>query len=155
MLLFHELYCTVSIFALLFFFVKQKTAYEMRISDWSSDVCSSDLAARELVREAVGVLDGQADDGQQLLDPRLDLGVVPAEVDLQRLGQRGPDGHAGVERRVRVLEDDLEAAAGLGQLAAAPLGERLAVEQPLARGGLDGVGEQAPGRGRSGGAVGK
>src|SRR3546814_16875818 len=28
---------------LLFFFVKQKTAYEVRISDWSSDVCSSDL----------------------------------------------------------------------------------------------------------------
>src|SRR3546814_9952275 len=28
-----------------FFFFKQKTAYEMRISDWSSDVCSSDLAA--------------------------------------------------------------------------------------------------------------
>src|SRR3546814_13394688 len=26
-----------------FFFLKQKTAYEMRISDWSSDVCSSDL----------------------------------------------------------------------------------------------------------------
>src|SRR3546814_7542863 len=29
---------------LFFFFFKQKTAYEMRISDWSSDVCSSDLA---------------------------------------------------------------------------------------------------------------
>src|SRR3546814_5400669 len=29
---------------LAFFFFKQKTAYEMRISDWSSDVCSSDLA---------------------------------------------------------------------------------------------------------------
>src|SRR3546814_2279410 len=29
-----------------FFFFKQKTAYEMRISDWSSDVCSSDLPAR-------------------------------------------------------------------------------------------------------------
>src|SRR3546814_3882897 len=28
----------------LFFFFKQKTAYEMRISDWSSDVCSSDLS---------------------------------------------------------------------------------------------------------------
>src|SRR3546814_10835781 len=28
------------------FFFKQKTAYEMRISDWSSDVCSSDLAPR-------------------------------------------------------------------------------------------------------------
>src|SRR3546814_2798786 len=32
-------------FFLLFFFFKQKTAYEMRISDWSSDVCSSDLAS--------------------------------------------------------------------------------------------------------------
>src|SRR3546814_8870185 len=29
----------------IFFFFKQKTAYEMRISDWSSDVCSSDLHA--------------------------------------------------------------------------------------------------------------
>src|SRR3546814_504924 len=32
----------------LFFFFKQKTAYEMRISDWSSDVCSSDLRASDL-----------------------------------------------------------------------------------------------------------
>src|SRR3546814_5914749 len=32
--------------SLLFFFFKQKTAYEMRISDWSSDVCSSDLLAQ-------------------------------------------------------------------------------------------------------------
>src|SRR3546814_3218513 len=31
------------IFDYVFFFFKQKTAYEMRISDWSSDVCSSDL----------------------------------------------------------------------------------------------------------------
>src|SRR3546814_1481418 len=30
----------------LFFFFKQKTAYEMRISDWSSDVCSSDLPGK-------------------------------------------------------------------------------------------------------------
>src|SRR3546814_2314303 len=34
----------VVVLILLFFFFKQKTAYEMRISDWSSDVCSSDLA---------------------------------------------------------------------------------------------------------------
>src|SRR3546814_3885692 len=33
-----------------FFFFKQKTAYEMRISDWSSDVCSSDL---NLIQEAI------------------------------------------------------------------------------------------------------
>src|SRR3546814_9815632 len=30
-------------FVVCFFFFKQKTAYELRISDWSSDVCSSDL----------------------------------------------------------------------------------------------------------------
>src|SRR3546814_5025350 len=33
----------VLVFLFSFFFFKQKTAYEMRISDWSSDVCSSDL----------------------------------------------------------------------------------------------------------------
>src|SRR3546814_2835708 len=32
-----------------FFFFKQKTAYEMRISDWSSDVCSSDLLINPLL----------------------------------------------------------------------------------------------------------
>src|SRR3546814_3157930 len=35
--------CYTSFFFVFFFFFKQKTAYEMRISDWSSDVCSSDL----------------------------------------------------------------------------------------------------------------
>src|SRR3546814_2667339 len=34
-------------FVFFFFFFKQKTAYEMRISDWSSDVCSSDLLVVE------------------------------------------------------------------------------------------------------------
>src|SRR3546814_14243928 len=49
---------------LFFFFFKQKTAYEMRISDWSSDVCSSDLlearwadsAATTLVTDAAGIV---------------------------------------------------------------------------------------------------
>src|SRR3546814_9462685 len=36
----------LSVFFVVFFF-KQKTAYEMRISDWSSDVCSSDLGGAE------------------------------------------------------------------------------------------------------------
>src|SRR3546814_10313042 len=41
------IYLVFSLFILflMFFFFKQKTAYEMRISDWSSDVCSSDLIA--------------------------------------------------------------------------------------------------------------
>src|SRR3546814_9671964 len=37
-----SLWCSFVVFLCVFFF-KQKTAYEMRISDWSSDVCSSDL----------------------------------------------------------------------------------------------------------------
>src|SRR3546814_6475851 len=43
----------------MFFFFKQKTAYELRISDWSSDVCSSDLAVLLLVEDGVegGALD--------------------------------------------------------------------------------------------------
>src|SRR3546814_8310025 len=35
--------CCFCVCCFCFFFFKQKTAYEMRISDWSSDVCSSDL----------------------------------------------------------------------------------------------------------------
>src|ERR1043165_10302254 len=51
-----------------FFFFKQKTAYEIRPRDWSSDVCSSDLAAREpapgrgLRRLEAGGLPGAAGD---------------------------------------------------------------------------------------------
>src|SRR3546814_4900021 len=44
-------YCIVYLF---FFFLKQKTAYEVRISDWSSDVCSSDLVLHfQIVVDAV------------------------------------------------------------------------------------------------------
>src|SRR3546814_7594318 len=41
------------------FFFKQKTAYEMRISDWSSDVCSSDLAQAPTVACQVRSRDGR------------------------------------------------------------------------------------------------
>src|SRR3546814_1215240 len=37
-----------------FLFFKQKTAYEMRISDWSSDVCSSDLCSRRTCKVQAG-----------------------------------------------------------------------------------------------------
>src|SRR3546814_13038555 len=42
-----------------FFFFKQKTSYEMRISDWSSDVCSSDLPAHphRVAEDDAGVLE--------------------------------------------------------------------------------------------------
>src|SRR3546814_3246146 len=42
--------CIYLLFFFLFFFFKQKTAYEMRISDWSSDVCSSDLSTLTALR---------------------------------------------------------------------------------------------------------
>src|SRR3546814_9052442 len=60
---------------LLFFFFKQKTAYEMRISDWSSDVCSSDLQGAPIkgaddldragIEQRIGLLDrgGTGSDG--------------------------------------------------------------------------------------------
>src|SRR3546814_5242489 len=44
---------TFVIFVCYFFFFKQKTAYEMRISDWSSDVCSSDLISDPQVRRSI------------------------------------------------------------------------------------------------------
>src|SRR3546814_8882418 len=39
--------CCADVCDFIVFFFKQKTAYEMRISDWSSDVCSSDLFLRQ------------------------------------------------------------------------------------------------------------
>src|SRR3546814_12334031 len=61
-------------FLLCFFFFKQKTAYEMRISDWSSDVCSSDLNAAGLAETARLV---EADGARASLH-RLDLSDIPA-----------------------------------------------------------------------------
>src|SRR3546814_619962 len=67
----------------LFFFFKQKTAYEIRISDWSSDVCSADLTAMVFFNLAVVVRTvGTAWEG---LDPRSGeaaaaLGATPWQV---------------------------------------------------------------------------
>src|SRR3546814_6520881 len=67
LLLFAGIYVILYLYLLLclyflFFFFKQKTAYEMRISDWSSDVCSSDLVMDAgddaLVAQDADVLDG-------------------------------------------------------------------------------------------------
>src|SRR3546814_8016122 len=44
------------------FFCKQKTAYEMRISDWSSDVCSSDLRNRSKARDPESLSQSAAGD---------------------------------------------------------------------------------------------
>src|SRR3546814_9129131 len=60
------------------FFFKQKTAYEMRISDWSSDVCSSDLdevarlAAIDAEIEAIAEAEGEDSDGIEPLSDERD-----------------------------------------------------------------------------------
>src|SRR3546814_4702820 len=63
--------CVILLFVLFFFF-KQKTAYEMRISDWSSDVCSSDLFAAQIA--TLGLKRGLAE--QLSTDGRPDTHVV-------------------------------------------------------------------------------
>src|SRR3546814_14765820 len=65
----------------MFFFFKQKTAYEMRISDWSSDVCSSDLKTQRINRKV-----GMADRVRQIvLDIRMSHDRVAG-----RIAQRFP-----------------------------------------------------------------
>src|SRR3546814_10869752 len=59
-----------------FFFLKQKTAYEMRISDWSSDVCSSDLSKGDTLDALPGIV------GQRCLRCRLQP-ARPAEPRLE------------------------------------------------------------------------
>src|SRR3546814_9774662 len=58
---------------LLFFFFKQKTAYEMRISDWSSDVCSSDLASEQPPQQDDGNDEADDRDNPVFLKPNHDL----------------------------------------------------------------------------------
>src|SRR3546814_4274571 len=65
---------------LVIFFFKQKTAYEMRISDWSSDVCSSDLSHGELPKPPVLLVHGTA-------DPVVPIAALHmSESELKRLG---------------------------------------------------------------------
>src|SRR3546814_5748051 len=68
----------------LFFFFKQKTAYEMRISDWSSDVCSSDLDLlrpdRVLVHHGVSHQLQRAEGSHDLGDLDAQLGFAGLEL---------------------------------------------------------------------------
>src|SRR3546814_4195497 len=76
-----------SVLVLLFFFFKQKTAYEMRISDWSSDVCSSDLD-QKLGEVPFDAATEQA--GFLVLEPDIQ-GVRARTIDLDFLEQREAD----------------------------------------------------------------
>src|SRR3546814_8165171 len=65
-----------------FLFFKQKTAYEMRISDWSSDVCSSDLI-RSLRRPPLGSFDRRSADGYRAVAGRA-MDHLPERTELPR-----------------------------------------------------------------------
>src|SRR3546814_9332042 len=63
-------FCCWYTFVIFFFFFKQKTAYEMRISDWSSDVCSSDLVSAQS-NPFIPTSPVSKTDVQRMLDERL------------------------------------------------------------------------------------
>src|SRR3546814_1775520 len=92
-----EIWCS------LFFFCKQKTAYEMRISDWSSDVCSSDLDAEcsDLEAGGLGSVDRLAGDRQGGRPDLLGVVLDPAarRVDLPELALRDGDDRAVGDRK--------------------------------------------------------
>src|SRR3546814_3372935 len=75
-----------------FFFFKQKTAYEMRISDWSSDVCSSDLPG-DTAEQAAATTGLSADSMRQIVDQIGGEGALGRFADL--LGAQGDAGGLG------------------------------------------------------------
>src|SRR3546814_1202288 len=87
--MFSEFYrsrAVVIVVLVLFCFFKQKTAYEMRISDWSSDVCSSDLRGKRpaLRRGGAGEADvGDAGDRAR----RIQLGEAADRSEERRVGK--------------------------------------------------------------------
>src|SRR3546814_9712034 len=83
-------------FLVAFFFFKQKTAYDLRISDWSSDVCSSDLFRIDNLMTAV--LGSQLD---QVAGIEMLAGEGPAATRVFRRGRIGWDAH---EQRIQVAD---------------------------------------------------
>src|SRR5438046_429353 len=104
------------------------------------------LATVELVRVAVREVRIETDDLQKLLHA-LGLRAALREVmHLERLADDVADGHARVERRVRILEDHLHPAAHAAHLFAGERGELGAIELHRSRGGLVKLEDRASGR---------
>src|SRR3546814_6132956 len=73
---------------LVVFFFKQKTAYEMRISDWSSDVCSSDLIARDEDADAGSLPDAERRRNLRRRHRRVPAGKGTGQRDDHRIPRR-------------------------------------------------------------------
>src|SRR3546814_2594810 len=118
-----------------FFFCKQKTAYELRISDWSSDVCSSDFfRGRRRRGEEAGAEHARRDRRDPPLDrqPR-DRG--------ERAGHRNPVGGRTVEpRRGAVREERKSVGEGTGGSGRVdPAGRRICKKKYRYRHSRDGL----------------
>src|SRR3546814_7712960 len=81
---------------IVFFFFKQKTAYEMRISDWSSDVCSSDLLELQRIMDLYGRMVAAG----HWRDYAIDLGREAAIFSAFRRSAERPEFRRSEERRV-------------------------------------------------------
>src|SRR3546814_13637863 len=105
-------FCVIGLFICVF---KQKTAYEMRISDWSSDVCSSDLVAADLPGAA----------GDRLADHRCaqhlvveDDGERAADVLAGHVAELAGAGAVEPERDDRLAGALVDAGARVGEMVA-------------------------------------
>src|SRR3546814_18827959 len=92
-----------------FFFFKQKTAYEMRISDWSSDVCSSDLAenVRLDMHQTRADLRGEINTGGGFLDKiRFRSGFADYQhSEIEDTGEVGTTFYSkGIESRLELVQ---------------------------------------------------
>src|SRR3546814_4139474 len=99
-----------------FFFFKQKTAYEMRISDWSSDVCSSDLRDGMLLATKGGIIPGVPyDSSAPYLASAIDASLRRLRTERVELWQiHRPDLLAHPQEIARTLEE----AHGAGKIGA-------------------------------------
>src|SRR3546814_2243269 len=79
------------------FLFKQKTAYDVRISDWSSDVCSSDLAPGRRADDLAGLRDQVVEPDLLVLVGKREVGVVASG----GLAQRFPGLHRDLSVRLR------------------------------------------------------
>src|SRR3546814_6303430 len=97
-------------FILFFFFFKQKTAYEMRISDWSSDVCSSDLNPTAKPRRQIETTSSlnalmlvRAGTGVALIDPLTATTLSPEGVVFRAIDRHIPYLMGVIKHRDRAL----------------------------------------------------
>src|SRR3546814_1149292 len=80
-----------------FFFFKQKTAYEMRISDWSSDVCSSDLSRPDPAADAHREIHREPRSAHRQEVARAVRGAYPQKAARHRADHRSEERRVGKE----------------------------------------------------------